>query len=178
MRMIGLLCGLLAAAALAACAGTQSMTTGTTTTSGAGGPAPLVPFKCTLNDDCVVTVNVVPKPGDPTSCIITVDREKLEMNSGGLSSFVSHLIRWQLDDDSQDAKFRFAEEPNGVILKQPNTDPGNTQFFKKDRKNKGREYQWRDKNSNNFEYEYAINIFQKDSVPARNCFLDPKIYNN
>ena len=138
----------------------------------------MTPFKCTLNDDCLIMVNVVPKAGDPTSCTITVDLPEIKMDSGGLSTFVSHLIRWQLDDDSQDANFRFANTPDGVILKDPNSDPNNKQFFKKDRTNKGREYLWRDKNSDTKEYAYSINVFQKNSNPLRSCHLDPKIYNN
>jgi hypothetical protein len=183
--MIGLLGGLIAAAALAGCAGTQTMTTGgtgstgTTTTSSTGGPkAPLTSFKCTLDDDCLITVNVVANPTVPTDCTITVDRELVEMNSRGLSSLVSHLIRWQLDDDSQDANFRFANAPDGIVLKEPNDDPNNKQFFKKERSNKGREYLWRDQNSNNKEFKYIINVFQKNSNPRRHCTLDPRIYNN
>jgi len=133
---------------------------------------------CTLNDDCAVSVHVTPV-GD-TSCTVTlVDPLDMDlvMKSNHLSGFVSHLIRWVIDDESQDAKFRFAQEPDGVVLKDPNTDPETgAQFFKKKRTNKGREYQWRDNNNNTQYYDYAINIIQKDS--ARKCKLDPRIWNN
>ena len=170
MRTTGLLCAAIAAAALAGCGGR-------TTIMGADGNQmlPLQTYKCTLNDDCMVSVNVIPT-GDTCKVKINPDLD-IELNSNGLSRWVSHLIRWVLDDDSQDANFRFAEEPDGVVLKDPTSDPeSGAQFFKKNRTNKGREYVWRDRNSNTRYYEYAINIIQKGS--HRKCVLDPRIWNN
>ena len=173
MRTTGLLFGIMLTAILAGCGGR-------TTVMGAAGEAVIPPntTKCTLNDDCMVSVNV--KPVGPSSCTITFNQNtdlNLEMKSDGLSRWVSHLIRWVLDDESQDANFRFAEEPNGVVLKDPTSDPESAaQFFKKNRTNKGREYVWRDRNSNTRYYDYSIFIIQKGS--NRKCDLDPRIWNN
>jgi hypothetical protein len=173
MRTLGLLCSVIAAAALAGCGGSMTIMG-----SGGGATIPANTTKCTLNDDCAVSVHVT--PSGETSCTVTLVQNtdlNLEMKSNGLSRYVSHLIRWVLDDDSQDAKFRFAEEPPGVVLKDPGTDPGpDYQFFKQNRKNGGREYQWRDNNSNTHYYDYTINIVQKGT--SRKCLLDPRIWNN
>ena len=172
MRMIGLLGGVIIAVALAGCGG-QTTIMG----SSGGATIPANATTCTLNDDCAVLVNVT--PDGSTSCKVTLVQDadlNLVMKSNGLSGFVSHVIRWVLDDDSQEAKFRFAPEPNGVVLKDPNADPETGgQFLKKKRFNKGREYQWRDNNNNTQYYDYTIFIIQKDS--ARKCKLDPRIWN-
>jgi hypothetical protein len=173
MRMIGLLCGVIAVAALSGCNTMPTMNGG----AAGGVRMPADTYKCTLNDDCIVTVKVTPV--GENSCSISLDpNNDLEMNSGGLSMFVSHLIRWVLDDSSQDMKFRFADTNaiKGVVLKDPSTDPNNKQFFKQKATNGGREYQWRDQNSNTHGYEYAINIVQKGT--NRSCKLDPRIWNN
>ncbi len=170
MRTMGLLCAAFAAAALAGCGGR-------TTIMGADGNQmlPSQTYKCTLNDDCMISVKVV-TTGD--TCKVTINPDlDIELNSNGLSRWVSHNIRWVLDDDSQDANYRFADEPKGVVLKDPNADPETGgQFFQKRRLNKGREYQWRDHNSNTQYYGYTINIIQKGTNRA--CPLDPRIWNN
>jgi hypothetical protein len=165
MRLVGLLCGATFAAVLAGCGGNMTIMGGAIT-------VPPNTTKCTLNDDCMVTVIVTPVGS--LSCSIALDpATDLEMKSNGLSGQVSHLIRWVLSDDSQDAKFRFKDYPDGVALKSADTAD---QFFKQGPKSGGREYQWRDKNSNYAEYPYTINIVQKGS--DRKCSLDPKIFNN
>jgi hypothetical protein len=165
-----LFCVAVVAASLAGCGAIQTMNMGS---SGSPRKPPPNTHKCTLNDDCVVTVKVVVREA---TCDISIKPDvDLEMDSGGLSGSVSHLIRWVLDDDSQDLKFRFAEEPYGVILKDSTPDPSQ-QFFKKARTNGGREYQWRDRNGDFNYYDYSINIIQKDS--GRKCTKDPRIWNN
>ena len=174
MRTTGLLFAMMFIVLLAGCGGR-------TTIMGSAGEMAIPPnaTKCTLNDDCMVGVHVVPD-STLTGCTISFTQPtdmNLEMKSGGLSHFVSHLIRWVLDDESQDANFRFADEPMGVALKDPKSDPeSGGQFFKKKRVNKGREYVWRDQNSNTQYYDYGINIIQKGS--SRACLLDPRIWNN
>lgn len=145
---------------------------------GDAGGTTFASYKCTLNDDCIVSVHV--EPVGPASCKITTDPAMdvaLEMKSNGLSSLVSHQIRWVLDDASQDAKYRFVDEPKGVILKSSTPDTSG-QFFKQKAKNGGREFQWRDNNSDRQTYDYTIHIYQKDSRPLRECSLDPRIWNN
>ena len=173
MRTMGLFFGIVFTAVLMGCGGK-------TTIMGSAGEMTIPPetTKCTLNDDCMVSVHVTPVGSD--SCTVTFNQNtdrNLEMKSDGLSRWVSHLIRWVLDDESQDANFRFAGEPNGVVLKDPHSDPeSGPQFFKKKWVNKGREYQWRDRNSNTAYYDYTVNVIQKGT--NRTCLLDPRIWNN
>ncbi len=171
MRTTSLLFAVILSFALAGCGGTGM------TIMGAGGAATIPPefTTCTLSDDCTVTV-VVSEVGS-TSCSVSIkaiNDNNLVMKSAGLSHFVSHNIRWVIDDDSQDLKFRFAQEPYGVILK---GDATSNQFSNQNRKNGGREYVWRDDNTNNQYYDYKINIIQKGN-PNRTCYLDPRIWNN
>ena len=158
MRTIAMFCGVAVAAALAGCAGNTLL---------GGGTRPVVPLstiKCTYNDPCEISVTVAQTTS--SSCTISpVDDVEVK------GSAYLHTIRWVLDDASQDLKFRFPQ--NGVALK--NTDPDN-QFSHQGPKNGGREFQWRDKNSNYAGYPYTISIIQKGTAVA--CALDPKIFNN
>ncbi|MEO8345259.1 MAG: hypothetical protein ABI607_06145 [Betaproteobacteria bacterium] len=158
MRVISIYCAVAVAILLAGCAGHTIMGGGTRP------PIPLSVVKCTYNDPCEISVTVAQTT--PSSCTISpVDDVEVK------GSAYLHTIRWVLDDASQDLKFRFPQ--NGIVLKNP--DPHN-QFSHQGPKNGGREFQWRDKNSNYADYPYTINVMQKGSAVA--CALDPKIFNN
>jgi hypothetical protein len=163
MRMIGLLCGVIVAAALSGCNTLSTMGSGT-----GSGTRPLTGFVCTYEVDCVVTVSVT----GTGPCVITVDRPEIVMSGSANWTTVTHLIRWELDDAAVDAKFRF--DPNiGVVLKAP--DPDN-QFSGQSLQGGGKQYHWRDKNTNYLPYDYAINIVQRGT--ALTCKLDPRVVNN
>ena len=159
MRTIGLLCGVIAAIALAGCQ-----------TLGASRDfmVPPTAYKCTYEADCAITVFVT----DTNPCVVSVDRSDIEMKGSFTWTGLTHLIRWELDEDAVTAKFRF--DPDiGVVLK--NTDPDN-QFSGQGPHGKKMQYHWRDKNTNTYEYKYVIKIIQKGST--NKCALDPKIFNN
>jgi hypothetical protein len=164
MRMIGLLCGAIAAAVLAGCAGTQTMTTG-----GTGGPASMAGFECNFAVDCVVYVHVT----DTNPCVVSVDKPEIVMKGSETWTGVRHLIRWELDEASDDAKFRF-DSVKGVTLKRPDQ---SGQFSGQSPQGGGKQYHWRDKNTNYFAYDYEIKVFKKTN-PAINCKLDPRIWNS
>lgn len=157
MRMIGLFCGVIAAAALTGC-NTMRIT---------GGPPPLTAFTCSYDVDCVVTVFVT----NTNPCVVSVDRPDIWMQGSFTWTGVKHLIRWELDLAALTVDFRF--DPNkGVVLKTPDTAG---QFSGQSPQGGGKQYHWRDKNSNTFDYPYEINIIHKTST--NHCTLDPKIVN-
>jgi hypothetical protein len=158
MRMIGLLCAGIAAAALTGCGTMQPRTFA----------IPADAYKCTYNADCFVTVSVT----NTNPCRVSVDRPAIEMKGSSRVPPISHQIRWELDEAAVDAKFRF-EPRTGVVLKQPDPDD---QFSGQGPHGGGTQFHWFDKNTNYAEYRYTINIVQKNS--SNTCMLDPSIFNN
>ena len=174
MRMIGLPCTMLLIAALSGCAGNQSLTT---SFGGRSDPIPSDAYPCTFDVDCLVTVTVVPSnvPADHGCKVTSVTPPNLEILSGFQSYRWAHVIRWELDDDSLDNKFRFAEA-NGIQLKSTSSDP-NSQLGAPTWKFKGRQVQVRDLNTDRSTLEYKVNIVKKND-PTVFCSSDPKIFNN
>jgi hypothetical protein len=164
MRTTGVFFGIILATVLAGCVGTQTMNAG-----GTGGAAPLTGFECNFAVDCVVYVHVT----DTNPCVISVDKPEIVMKGSATWTGVKHLIRWELDESSDDAKFRFAST-NGVVLKTPDQ---HGQFSEQGPQGGGKQYHWRNKNTNYATYGYDINVFKKTN-PAVNCRLDPRIINN
>jgi hypothetical protein len=164
MRNIGLLCGAITAAVLAGCGGMQTMNAG-----GTGGATPLAGFECNFAVDCVVYVHVT----DTNPCVISVDKPEIVMKGSETWTAVKHLIRWEMDEASDDAKFRF-DSASGVVRKSPDQ---NGQFSGQSPQGGGKQYHWRDKNTNYATYGYDINVFKKTN-PAIKCRLDPRIINN
>ena len=160
MRMFAWLGIVIAAVALTGC---------NTMRASGGDPSPTA-FKCTYDVDCVVYVHVT----DTNPCVVSVDKPEIEMKgSSTWHAGVKHLIRWQMDEASHDAKFRF-DTTKGVALKSPDPDD---QFSGQGPQDNGKQFHWRDKNSNYYTYDYEVNVFKKTN-PAIKCKLDPKIYNN
>jgi hypothetical protein len=161
---LALLGGTVAAAALAGCGGMQTLNAG-----GTGNPASLSGFECTFAVDCVVYVHVT----DTNPCVVSVDKPEIVMKGSETFTTVKHLIRWEMDEASDDAKFRF-DSSNGVVLKTPDSAG---QFSDQAPQGGGKQYHWRDKNTNRAIYGYDINVFKKTN-PAIKCKLDPRIINN
>jgi hypothetical protein len=160
MRISGLLCGVVAAAALAGC--------GNNTIRPSDYRVPASAFQCTLDVDCVVYVSV----RDTTPCVVTVDKPEIEIKGSSTWSGVRHLIHWDLDERAVEAKYRF-DGGNGVALKTRDPDD---QISEAGPVGGGLRYQLRDKNTNYYAYEYGINVIQKGT--SNRCMLDPKFYNN
>lgn len=160
MRTISLMCGIVAAVLVAGC-GNNSIRPSTF-------DVPPTAFVCDFDTDCVVTVSVT----STNPCRIAIDRSDLSIKGSSTLTGRKHLIRWELDEPSVDAKFRF-DPSNGVVLKKPDPDG---QFSDQGIKGGGLQYHWRNKNTNYFVYEYAINIVQKGT--ANRCTLDPRMFNN
>ena len=159
MRMIAWLGVVVAAAALTGCNTLQT----------SGGTASLAAFKCTYDVDCVVYVHVT----DTNPCVVTVDKTAIEIKGSSVwHGGVKHLIRWELDEASGDAKFRF-DSAKGVVLKSGESD----QFSDQGPQGGGKQFHWRDKNTNYSTYDYEVNAF-KNTNPAIKCKLDPQVINN
>jgi hypothetical protein len=162
--MMALLDSVIAVAVLTGCAGTQMLNAGST-----GGPASVAAFECTFEVDCVVYVHVT----DTNPCVVSVDKPEIVMRGSERWTGVRHLIRWEMDESSDDAKFRF-DSVNGVVLKRPDQ---HDQFSGQSPQGGGKQYHWRDRNTNNFTYDYEVNVFKKTN-PAIRCKLDPRVINN
>jgi len=159
MRMTGLFCGVVAVSALMGCSDMIRPMADS---------VPLTTFKCTYDVDCRVLVSVT----NTNPCVVTVDRPDIEMKGSSTFSGVTHLIRWELDEAADDARFRF-DADKGVLLKTPDQDG---QFSGQSPQGGAKQYHWRDKNTNYRTYDYEINIVQKNST--NRCRLDPRVINN
>lgn len=108
--------------------------------------------------ECKVAVTVGP------NCAITADPDELEVRLG--TGPVN--IRWKLDPGSG---FVF-DDQKGITFKQnPN------EFDEKRPEDQGKQFHWRDKNTQQGRFAYGITLRDKND-PSRICRVDPLIYNH
>ena len=123
--------------------------------------------KCTKNDnrdDCSITVAV---SDSASGCALRMeaDQETIAFPRGVRDKF----IFWRLDDKTSGGGFIFTTD--GVAI----DDNASRDFDRADRFDKGRGYQWRNRNPRAKEFYYAVHV--KNRTSAVTCDLDPRIRN-
>ena len=108
------------------------------------------------NGQCKVTVTLA------ADCRIGVDPEVIDVPEGGATH-----IHWKIAAASAPATF----DVNGISFP-PGQNPG--QFDEKELQLNGKQFHWRDKNTQAGRFKYAINLRDEQ---GRLCHLDPFIHN-
>jgi len=156
MRVIHFLCFGICAALLAGCQQQPTV---------AGAP----PSAQVCNASCDVVVSVKETPTGPQPCDISVNPDiKVDGND--------RTIRWQMDDASAKADFRF-DQRDGVLLKPDASDPTH-QFYEQGPHGGGKQFHWIDKNSYKAMFEYEINVYKGNPHSGIKCKKDPRIWNS
>lgn len=115
-------------------------------------------------DDCSITVTV---SDSASGCALAMepDQETIAFPRGVQNRF----IFWRLDDQTRGKGFIFTLD--GIAI----DDNAARDFDKPDRFDKGKGYQWRNRNPRAKEFYYAVHVTHKTGPVT--CDLDPRIRN-